>query len=114
VIGDWYVRNTPVLSREQERKGVKKLDVSEEPPFLVDVRVNGIYYAEALVDYGCLSYATVNGTLARTLNLPRIKIRPRRLDGVVANQGRITHVTYFDADIHGHQQGTTFAYIIED
>lgn len=33
---------------------------------------------------------------------------------MVANQGRITHVTYFDADIHGHQQGTTFAYIIED
>ena len=33
---------------------------------------------------------------------------------MVANQGRITHVTYFNADIHGHQNGTIFAYIIED
>jgi hypothetical protein len=36
------------------------------------------------------------------------------LDGVVANQGRITHVTYFNADIHGHQQNRVFAYIIEN
>jgi hypothetical protein len=32
----------------------------------------------------------------------------------VANQGRITHVTYFNIDIHGHQQENVFAYIIEN
>jgi hypothetical protein len=30
----------------------------------------------------------------------------------VPNQYRITHATYFDLDIHGHQQGRVFAYII--
>jgi hypothetical protein len=28
------------------------------------------------------------------------------------NQYQITHVTYFDLDVHGHQQGRVFAYII--
>jgi hypothetical protein len=36
------------------------------------------------------------------------------LDRVVANQGQITHVTYFHADIHGHQQDRVFAYIIKN
>jgi hypothetical protein len=36
------------------------------------------------------------------------------LDGVVANQGRITYVTYFNADIYGHQQNRVFTYIIEN
>ena len=87
---------------------------NESPPFLLDVRVNGIQFAKALVDQGCQSYATVNGKLVKSLDLPRIRIPTRTLDGVVANQGRITHVTYLDADIHSHQQENVFAYIIEN
>ena len=76
--------------------------------------MNGIQFAKALIDPGCQCYATVNGALVKSLNLPRIRIRTRVLDGVVANQGRITHVTYFNVDIHGHQQDRVFAYIIEN
>ena len=76
--------------------------------------MNGIQFAKALVDPGCQCYATVNSTLVKSLDLPRIRIRTRVLDGVIANQGRITHVTYFNVDIHGHQQDRVFAYIIEN
>ena len=83
-------------------------------PFYVDARVNGIKFAQALVDNGCTSYATVNGSLARSLDLPRIRLSvPRRLDGVICDLGTITHATHFDLDVHGHKQSRVFAYIIE-
>lgn len=71
--------------------------------------MNEVQFARALIDPGCQCYATVNGALVISLDLPRIRIRTRVLDGVLANQGRITHITYFDADIHGHQQDRVFA-----
>ena len=76
--------------------------------------MNEVQFAKALIDSGYQCYATVNSALVRSLDLPRIRIRTRVLDGVVANQGRITHVTHFNADIHGHQQHSIFAYIIEN
>ena len=76
--------------------------------------MNRIKFAKALIDNGCTSFATVNGLLAKSLNLPRIRLNtPRRLDGVVRNQGWITHATYFNMDIHGHEQPRVFAYIVE-
>lgn len=80
--------------------------------FYVDVRTNGIRFTKALVDTGCSAYATISESLMKSFDLPRIAIRPRHLDGVVANQGRINTITYFEADIHGHQQGIVFAYVI--
>ena len=74
--------------------------------------MNGTQFIRAQVDNGCQSYATVNERTARSLDLPRIRIPTRQLDGVIPNLGTITHVTYFDLDIHGHQQRRVFAYII--
>lgn len=55
----------------------------------------------------------MNERLAKSCDLPRLELpRSLRLDGVVANQGQITHATYFDLDVHGHQQSRVFAYII--
>lgn len=86
----------------------------ESLPFYVDARVNGIKFAQALVDNGCTSYATVNGALTKSLDLPRIRLNvPRRLDGVIQDLGRITHATYFDLDVHGHKQPHVFAYIVD-
>lgn len=45
-------------------------------------------------------------------NLPRIHITPRTLNGVVANQVKIHHMTYFSIDVHGHRQERIFAYVI--
>ena len=79
---------------------------------MVDARLNEVQFTKALVDNGSLCYASVNESLAESLNLPRIRVPTRTLDGVVADQGRITHVTHFDLDVHGHQQQHVFAYII--
>ena len=84
----------------------------DSEPFLVDIRINGIDFTKALVDNGCLCYATISDQLATTLKLPRISIPPRILDGVIAGQGQITHITYASVDIHGHQQSHIFFYII--
>ena len=46
----------------------------ETLPFIVDARVNGIQFTQALVDSGCRCYATVNEALVQSLDLPRIKI----------------------------------------
>jgi hypothetical protein len=90
---------------------VKKL-FKQEKPFKVDVQLNEIQSTQALVDSGCLCYATVSDSLVESFDLPRIRIPTRTLDGVVGNQGQIEYVTYFDADIHGHRQGRVYAYVI--
>jgi len=54
----------------------------------------------------------MNESLVQALDLPRIKIRPRVLNRVVPNQYQITHATHFNLNIHGHQQGRVFIYII--
>ena len=91
---------------------MKKLCEQENKPFKVDVQLNEIQSTQALVDSGCLCYATVSHSLVKSFDLPRIRIPTRTLDGVVGNQGRIEYVTYFDADIHGHRQGRVYAYVI--
>ncbi|OQD77422.1 hypothetical protein PENANT_c103G01711 [Penicillium antarcticum] len=105
-------KHTSGLARKQERNGVKKLFKQENKPFKVDVQLNGLQSTQALVDSGCLCYATISDSLVQSFNLPRIRIPTRTLDGVVGNQGRIEYVTYFDADIHSHEQGRVYAYVI--
>lgn len=84
----------------------------DSEPFLVDIRINGTDFTRAMIDNGCLCYATISNQLATNLKLPRIAIPPRILDGVIAGQGQITHITYAAVDIHGHQQARVFFYII--
>jgi predicted aspartyl protease len=85
----------------------------EGGPFLVDVQFNGVHFAKALVDSGCLCYATISETFANSLDLPRIEISPRTLDGVIANQGRITHITWATIDVHGQRQSPVYFYVIK-
>jgi hypothetical protein len=49
-----------------------------------------------------------------SLNLPRVSIPPRTLDGVVPNIGKIDQVTYFELDVHGLQHKRVFAYVVLD
>ena len=82
------------------------------PPFLVDIRINNHPFTHALVDNGCLCYATVSESYAFKLQLPRIDIPPRPLDGVVPGIGQVSHIAYGTIDVHGHQQERIFFYII--
>lgn len=82
-------------------------------PFHVNFGINGIYYTKALVDSGCLCFATISSALTRRLRLPRISITPRDLDQVnVIVRNTIKHVAYVDTDIDGHKLSRVFFYVI--
>jgi len=84
-------------------------------PFYVNFGINGIHYTKALVDSGCLCFATISLSLARRLRLPRIAITPRDLAQVnVTVKGAIREVAYADTDIDGHKSNRVFFYVIPD
>ena len=81
--------------------------------FYINFGFNGMYYTQALVDCGCLSYMTVSKRLADQLQLPRINITPRNLQQVNYTAiGAITQVGYANIDIDGHKQKTVYFYIV--
>ncbi len=86
----------------------------EGKPFLVDICLNGVHFVRGPVDSLCLCYGAISERFAETLELPRIKISPRTLDGVVPDQGKIRHITYADLDVHGVQKKRAYFYIIPD
>ena len=59
--------------------------------------VNGIQSAEALVDHGCLSYATINGTLVKSLNLPNRCMRNQFDKGFSTGFLSVCHAAYAGA-----------------
>lgn len=82
-------------------------------PFLVNFGINGIHYTKALVDSGCLCFATISLALARRIRLPLIPITPRDLAQVnVTADKAIKFVTYADTDIDGHKLNRVFFYVI--
>lgn len=68
---------------------------------------------QALVDNGCLVYATISEKLVRKLGLPRIPIIPRKLRGFNSSKlGFTDSVVYAPIDIDGHRQHRVFFYVI--
>jgi len=83
-------------------------------PFKVDIFFkDSSVFKSALIDNGCLCYATINERTANTLRLPRISISSRALSQVTESpdQTNVTSVTYTDIDIDGHKQHAYF-YVI--
>ncbi len=84
-------------------------------PFYINLGINGIHYTKALVDSGCLYFATISLSLASRLRLPCILITPRDLAQVnVIVKGAIREVAYADTDIDGHKLNRVFFYVIPD
>ena len=71
-----------------------------EKLFLINIRFNNIYYFKAFINSGYLYYTIISEDLYRRLNLPRIAIPPRRLDGVASTINRtIKWITYISIDL---------------
>jgi hypothetical protein len=101
------------LEAKQEWKEVESQ--MDGNPFYVNFGINGIHYTKALVDSGCLCFATISLMLANRLRLPRIPITPRDLAQVnVTVKGAIREVAYADTDIDGHKLNRVFFYVIPD
>ena len=81
-------------------------------PFYVNFGINVIHYTRALVDTGCLCFATISRALAKRLRLPRIEITPRDLAQVnITVNNDIKHVAYANSDIDGYKLKCVFFYV---
>ncbi|KAI0991717.1 hypothetical protein K3495_g16470, partial [Podosphaera aphanis] len=81
-------------------------------PFIIDTLINGIYHVPTLIDNGCECLAAINNTLVRKLNLPRIKIPPRKLAGATRGYGEtISEMTKVELDVDGYRKAL-YAYVI--
>lgn len=99
------------MEAQSDWKRAKK--TMDGKPFHINLGINGTHYTEALVDSGCLCFATVSLAFARRSHLPRISITPRDLKQVnVTTKGAIREVAYADIDIDGHKLNRVFFYVI--
>jgi hypothetical protein len=81
------------------------------PPLTVDLIVNSIYNASALVDSGCLYYMLVSKKFARRSHLERFSITPQIIKGIDRKLSEIKEVARFKLDMHGHRE-SAYAYVI--
>ena len=99
------------MEAKQEWKEVES--EMDGKPFYVNFGINGIHYTKALVDSGCLCFATISLSFARRLRLPRISITLRDLAQIsVTIKGAIREMAYTDTDIDGHKLNRVFFYVI--
>jgi hypothetical protein len=103
--------------REQREDNNSVVTIKERmdgEPFLVDIRMNTMDYTEALIDSGCLCYASIDDKLCSKLKLPRIPITPHRLEGVTGTTpSKINWISHANVDIAGHRQKLYF-YVVPD
>lgn len=79
-------------------------------PLTIELLCNKTHFFEALVDNGCLCRAIVRDDVVRSLQLPRIIVTPRSIEGATRERSVISEVTYLDMDIDGYKR-RTWAYI---
>ena len=77
----------------------------------IDVVVNGVRNAIAMLDHGCCTYSVVCDKLVRQLNLPRYTISSTLLAIVDEKTSPVQGVTEFVLDIGGVKRKVA-AYII--
>lgn len=77
----------------------------------IDVIINSIRNATAMIDNGCCTYSIVNETIVQELNLPRVPIRPRAVVGVNDQKSFVRAITEFTIDVGGVKRRAA-AYIV--
>ena len=83
------------------------------PPLItVDLIVNNIVNAIALINYGCLYYTLINKRFAYRHYLERFQIPSRIIEGVNGKLSEINEVARFSFKLHGYEE-TAYAYVID-
>lgn len=82
------------------------------PPITIDLIVNDVTNAVALVDCGCLCYALVNKKFAYRHHLERFQIPARLIEGVNGKLSEIHEVARFSLRMHGHEE-IAYAYVMD-
>lgn len=82
------------------------------PPITVDLIVNDVANAVALIDCGCLCYALISKRFAYRHHLERFQIPSRMIEGVNGKLSRIDEVARFSFRLHGYKE-TAYAYVMD-
>ena len=82
------------------------------PPLTVDVIVDDVHNATALIDSGCLCYALVNKRFADRNRLERFSIPPRGIEGINGKTSQITEVVRWTFRMHGYKE-SAYAYVVD-
>jgi hypothetical protein len=80
-------------------------------PLIVDLIINLIYNASALIDSGYLYYILVSRRFARRSYLKRFSITLQTIKGINRKLLEIKEVARFKLDIHGYRE-SAYAYVI--
>jgi hypothetical protein len=77
----------------------------EGNPFIINVRVNKNKFFRAFVDFNCRCYAIISKKYAIRLNLPRINILSRIIEGFKGKNITtiITNIIHANVDIDGYE-----------
>ena len=81
------------------------------PPITVDLIVNNVANAVALIDCGCLCYALISKRFAYCHRLERFQIPARMIEGVNGKLLEINEVAQFLFKMHGYEE-TAYAYVM--
>ena len=82
------------------------------PPITVDLIVNNVANAVALIDCGCLCYALISKRFAYRHRLERFQIPSRMIEGVNGKLSEISEVARFSFKMHGYEE-TAYAYVMD-
>jgi hypothetical protein len=80
-------------------------------PLIVDLIVNDVANATALIDSGCLCYALISKRFASRHHLERFQIPARLIEGVNGKLSKINEVARFSFRLHGYKENA-YAYVI--
>jgi hypothetical protein len=75
----------------------------DNEPFIVFIRVNGIYFIKTFIDSGCLAYGIISQRFTRKWRLERIPITPRPLIKLIlTTTNTISKMAYINIDLDSY------------
>src|SRR6202161_3966697 len=83
------------------------------PPFVIAAQIDGVCFANTLIDCGCLSYGLISEKFAYKHRLERIPIPSRPINGYDGPSGQeINMVARVSLDVGGNRQPYAYFYIV--
>ncbi|EMD59963.1 hypothetical protein COCSADRAFT_40415, partial [Bipolaris sorokiniana ND90Pr] len=82
------------------------------PPITIDLIINNVVNATALIDYRCLCYALINRKFAYRHCLERFQIPTQIIKGVNNKLSEINKVARFSFKLYGYEE-SAYAYVMD-
>lgn len=60
--------------------------------FVIDSLIIGIYLMTTLIDNGCECLSTLNNSIVRKANFPRVNVAPRNITGALSSNSKLENI----------------------